>query len=84
MTTFLQCGHIAQTTDPDHGDVPCCVMCKPSEATRTPAVEPNLEGRKAKCRECDKTRDSSLELAFFRHQPLRSMDSFFCGCGGWD
>ena len=43
-----------------------------------------LKGRKAKCIWCGNIRDSSFNLPFFKYQPDKDEDSFYCGCDGWD
>lgn len=44
----------------------------------------------AECDDCRKTLrckcecQSSSDLAFFKHQPAKPFDEFYCGCKGWD
>jgi len=61
---------------------------------------PNLIGRTARCAyfgketrrsECSKCGlvctcecASTIELAFFKHDPEKQFDEFYCGCHSWD
>jgi hypothetical protein len=36
------------------------------------------------CYSCGSVRDSSFDLAFFKHRPDRDTDAYYCGCFGWD
>ncbi len=38
--------------------------------------------RKTKVCKCEQP--SSLDLAFFKHEPTKPFDTYFCGCMGWD
>jgi len=49
-----------------------------------PIETPSLENRKAKCSYGCKITESTTSLAFFRHQPQKEMDEYYCGCYGWD
>jgi len=89
---LMQCGHTAQGTVSVKGgpSVPCCVTCHGinDELTRksiTPMEQlPDLTGRKARCPDCKRTTDSSLDLAFFEYRPDYDTDMYYCGCRGWD
>lgn len=45
-----------------------------------------LEGRMAKCDEgfCQTTTESSWDFAFFSYNPDKEMNSYYCGCRGWN
>lgn len=79
---LMGCGHAANATVQGQ---PCCVICIGIVAGATEPVEkPDLTGRVARCSSCQNTADSKWTLAFFRHEPQREHDSFYCGCRGWD
>jgi hypothetical protein len=45
----------------------------------------DLSNRVAMCSDCGNTAPSDPDkLAFFRHEPDRKHDSYYCGCRGWD
>lgn len=82
MAAMMECGHSAQGFDAK-GEPVClaCVGLRPG--ARTVVSAPNLEGRKAKC--CSREPvASSVNLAFFRHDPSKEFDSYYCGHGGWN
>lgn len=75
---LMACNHIAQGTTKD--GKPACVICGCTE----PATKiPDLTGRTAKCRECNNTTKSDINLPFFKHEHGK-MDSYYCGCHGWE
>jgi len=90
---MMQCGHEANALRDDND--PACVICAPDEKAYALAVsEPDLTGRMAKCvyapkggthKKCQQERPSSTKgLAFFEHRPGAPLDSYYCGCYGWD
>jgi hypothetical protein len=80
MATLMKCGHSANATQrPDN--TPCCVICGCNEVEND---KPDLSGRTAWCTYCGKSRESNYGLPFFRHQPTHKVDSYYCGCRGWD
>ena len=82
MTVMLGCGHAANAT---HNGEPCCAICFGIRDGATTVVDaPDLTGRKAVCSYGDTIKPSSLDLPFFRHQPDKECDSFYCGCWGWN
>ena len=83
MTTMMKCGHAANAT---RGGKPVCVICygiSPG-ADEVDESPPDLTGRVAKCTSCSRTAPSRTSLAFFAHRPDAEMDSYYCGCWGWD
>lgn len=80
----MKCGHSANATN-GKGE-PSCVIC----TGITPLAEivdddiPSLEGRVAKCPYCKDTVESSYNLAFFAYNKNSNVDSYYCGCRGWD
>ena len=83
-TVLMRCGHSAQGED--YLQNPVCVICAGvKEGWDIPETDmPDLTGRQAACGDCGRLVDSSIELAFFRHQPEKERDSYYCGCHGWD
>ena len=84
-TTMMQCGHTANGTDQKTGS-PVCGTCIGLVAGADKiATMPDLTGRTAP-RTRGKTVGSEgyTYLAFFRHQPDRDRDEFYCGHSGWD
>lgn len=45
--------------------------------------QPDLARREARCY-CGMLTPSKPSLAFFRMQPERKYDEYYCGCKGWD
>lgn len=90
---LMECGHAANASRGGTG-APACAICAPAEAAYTVAVgEPNLTDRMARCvyapqggprKKCKNEVPSRSELAFFAHRPDEPLDSFYCGCYGWD
>lgn len=60
--------------------IPGCVVHTCIEV----APEPDLTGRMAKCSACRRTQPSVKPAAFFEYRPHADLDSFYCGCRGWD
>lgn len=82
----MSCGHTAQGTMFENGvEIPVCVICQNKERA---VQQLSLEGRKARCSyyggKCTSEEASSFDLAFFKHQPDKPHDEFYCGCYGWD
>lgn len=78
MEVMMKCGHISNAIC---NDKPCCVICECFEVEDS---KPNLEGRIAKCAECDNTTQSNYNLPFFRYREDKDTDQYYCGCHGWD
>ena len=76
---LLTCGCAAMGTLAANGG-PFCPIHDCGEIA--PDV-PDLAARRAKC-SCGASQPSSLALPFFRHQPGRPADTYYCGCRGWD
>lgn len=85
---MMQCGHAANSEFEINGvKHPCCVICfngVGSPAAKIASEQPDLTGRMARCGTTCKEVPSSPNLAFFKHQPDRDFDSYYCGCRGWD
>ena len=60
--------------------IPFCVIHSCYETV----PDPDLTGRMAKCPYCKNTQPSATTLAFFQHRPDQALDSYYCGCCGWD
>ena len=92
-TVMMECGHAANATLSPNG-TPACAICAPNaRATTIVATPPNLTGRTARCvyapsggprRKCQNERPSDTGLPFFAHNAEAPLDSFYCGCWGWD
>jgi hypothetical protein len=85
---MMACGCQANGQD-KNGNPVCCVHIGIAEGARVvQEAPPNLAGRQAKCGDCGRTEASeqalSGRLAFFRHQPTKPFDYFYCGCYGWN
>lgn len=83
LNKLMKCGHTALSKDP-HGK-PACPMCVgiTDDARTAETTIPDLTNRRAAC-SCGHEVGSRLNLPFFRHQPDREKDSFYCGCRGWN
>ncbi len=83
---LMKCGHTANAHT--QSGKPCCVICwglsENREALEVYEEPPELGGREAECADCGKKKPSALKLPFFKHDPKRPTDSFYCGCRGWD
>ena len=44
----------------------------------------DLSGRNAMCPYCEKRVQSGWGLAFFEYKKDRGIDTYYCGCRGWD
>jgi len=76
----MSCGHTAQAVTADNQ--PACAICGCLDVEQS---APDLTGRVAHCTYGNhKPKASSFALAFFKHQPEREHDSYYCGCFGWD
>lgn len=94
---LMECGHAPQGQNSN--GAPVCIVCFGSgPGATTVAPPPDLTGRKARCsydngrghdghngcRPQPQPVDSSTSLPFFKHQPDKPEDSYYCGCWGWD
>lgn len=89
MNPMMKCGHAANAVDAD--GQPVCIICVGRVAgARDEDTVPDLTGRQARCvdngarKPCKGAVPSSTSLPFFRHQPDKPEDTFYCGCWGWD
>jgi len=78
---MMKCGHAANATT---NGKPCCVICSPSNGWDEVDTSIDIQGRQAKCGSCNSTKPSSTSLAFFEHRPDKPLDSYYCGCKGWN
>lgn len=74
---FLKCNCVPYATC---DGIPYCGVHNCSE--QIPA--PNLAGRQALCSYGHKLTESNASLPFFRYQPDKQHDDYYCGCFGWD
>ena len=75
---LMACGCAPQGYNKDRD--PICVIHDCYE--RMP-IEIDLAERVAKCY-CGRSKESSVDLPFFKYEPLMENDSYYCGCRGWD
>ena len=78
---MMKCGHAANATSDGK---PCCAICSPSNGWDVVDNNAIVEGREAKCGSCKNIKASSPNLAFFEHRPDKPLDSYYCGCRGWN
>ena len=80
---LMKCGHTSNAKTPD--GQPTCAMCAGihPEAYVIEDKPPELKGRTAMCTTCNNRRKSSYTLPFFKKND-EGMDSFYCGCRGWN
>lgn len=79
---LMKCKHANNARD-SKGN-PVCVICGCVDVVKK-IKQPTdgLEGRTAKCPDCGSTTESRWDLPFFKHNPDREFDSYYCGCYGW-
>ena len=78
---LMKCGHTANAIFKDR---PCCIICAPNKnAFEINKDKNSLKGRKSKCIYCEKTKNSSWNLPFFKYLPNERYDEYYCGCYGW-
>lgn len=79
VMTWMKCGCLVASA-PDTEPVCIVHMC------REQGTGPDLTGRTAKCTDCGRRLPSTeaATQAFFRYQPDRAEDSWYCGCRGWN
>lgn len=80
---IMMCGHAANGVS---NNAPCCVICcNIVDGWNIPnTANTALEGRKAQCAYCNRTRESDPNMAFFEFRKNKPTDSYYCGCRGWD
>lgn len=84
MNVLMKCGCRAQGVNAATGKPVCVVHIGIKAGADEVADAPDLTGRIAQCCYCRAQAASSLALAFFEHHPERKLDSYYCGCRGWD
>lgn len=79
---LMKCKHANNACDKNGN--PVCLICGCLEVVKK-IEQPTdgLEGRIAKCPDCGRTTESRWDLSFFKHNPDRELDSYYCGCYGW-
>ena len=80
---LMKCGHVNQGVTSE--GKPACAICGCFDVEK-PIVKPTdgLEGRQCKCADCGHVAPSAWNQAFFKYQPDREFDSYYCGCYGWN
>ena len=78
MNILMKCGHLSNAK---YRGNPICIICNCYE---TKDGVSNLKDRKAKCIYCERTEASSTKLCLFKFMPDKKLDSYYCGCKGWD
>jgi len=88
MKPIMKCGCVAMGSCSRLNGVeynPPIPSCITHDCIEVAPAAPDLTGRVATCGlNCKSQRPSSLDLAFFEYRPNREMDSYYCGCRGWD
>jgi hypothetical protein len=80
---LMKCGHVNNAQDRNGN--PACVICGCFDIDKKiEKPTDGLEGRQAKCPDCGGTTESRWDLPFFKHNPDRKFDSYYCGCYGWN
>lgn len=78
---LLSCGCTATAKDGQTGELVCLWhTSKPVEAHE----EPDLTNRKARCGQCGKTAPSDLKMPYFKYRADQDLDTYYCGCFGWN
>lgn len=83
MSVIMKCGCVGNSSwkKQNGEDLPYCIIHNCVEVSNE---QPNLIGRKSKCRECGNTTNSSLNLPFFHYNKDKNYDYYYCGCYGWE
>ena len=84
MEFLMKCGHVANAKD--ENGVIMCGICDCKEIQCECHGDEGLENRLASCRHCSggAPGPSKWNLPFFKYQPDKPFDSYYCGCYGWD
>ena len=85
---LMKCGHVANAYDP-YGNPSLCNICAgltnlADEIEKECVKNVGLEGRIAKCAECQTTVDSNWGLPFFKFCPEKNLMITYDGCYGWE
>lgn len=79
---LMKCKHANNARDRKGN--PVCVICGCVDVVKKIELPTDgLEGRTAKCPDCGSMTESKWDLPFFKHNPDREFDSYYCGCYGW-
>lgn len=98
MPELMQCGHTANSTYQDQPVCAICFTAGGRVSTAmkalTVAEKTSLNLRRARCSYgqqgfCKNIKnitevDSDYDLAFFKYDPEKEFDTYYCGCFGWD
>ena len=76
----MKCGHVSNAKTSE--GKPCCVICG-VDVIASMSLE-DLGKRDSQCIYCAKKAKSDRTLPFFKYEPYKEQDSFYCGCHGWD
>ena len=83
---LMRCGHVANAVTSDGR--PCCAVCNDASARLVDRELVDdfdgLHGRRARCPYCGATVPSKWSLPFFKYEPTKAFDDYYCGCFGWD
>lgn len=79
---LMACGHIANAKEYETNK-PVCIICDCDKVIKV-VKKDSYKDRIAKCTECGKETQSNPHLAFFKYEPDKEYDSYYCGCYGWD
>lgn len=86
MQYLMKCGHVSNAKN-EYGRY-ICGICDCAEIVSECSGTKGLEGRFALCCQHKHMTNnpvaSSWELPFFKYQPDRDFDAYYCGCYGWD
>lgn len=86
MRYLMKCGHVANAKD-ENGTI-MCGICDCKEIQCECHDSEGLKGRMAICSQhkgfSNTPVPSKWELPFFKYQPDKPYDSYYCGCWGWD
>ena len=83
---IMKCGCVANSRiDLGNGNIVIgCGIHSPGDGL-IDSPEPDLTGRIARCCYGQHGKVAShLGLAFFSHKPNEPLDTYYCGCYGWD
>lgn len=85
---IMACGCIEKGTSTWQGVTVRSSVCSHAGHATPMDPQPDLTGRVAVCGGHKggpgKEKPSSFALAFFKYQPDKPTDEFYCGCWGWD
>lgn len=83
MSVIMKCG-CASNADWQNGKgevIPYCIIHNCVEPLDFNVV---LSGRMCKCSYCGQTVPSKMSLPFFKYNVNKKIDSYYCGCWGFE